>query len=127
MNKLPPFKLINQAVRDRACTAIQCAPDNYECIIREHKPNRSLQQNARLHKIIGECAKESGYSIAAMKMEFKKELLAPIDHFDYKGRKCPVFKSTKDMKVKELNEFMERVEHLAAEWYSVRLPYQEER
>jgi len=96
-----------------------------EVVIKPYKRNRSLQQNARLHKIIGECSKESGYTIDEMKMEFKKELLPPIGHFDYKGHKCPVFKSTKDMKVDELNEFMEQVENLAAKWYGVRLPHGE--
>ena len=124
MNK-QTFRLINNTVRERVRELIGLAPEGYEVIIREHKPNRSLQQNNRLHLIIGECAKESGYSIAEMKMEFKKELLAPIGWHDYKGRKCPIFKSTKDMKVAELNEFMEGVENLAAQWYSVILPAEE--
>ena len=124
MNKTT-LRLINDSVRQRAKELVDMAPDNYKVTIEEDKPNRSGQQNRRLHKIIGMCSKESGYTIEEMKMTFKRELLAPISHFDYKGTKCPIFKSTADMKVAELNEFMEGVENLAAQWYSVILPAEE--
>ena len=119
------FRLVSADVRERVRELIGLAPEGYEVIIQEHKPNRSGQQNRRLHKIIGECSKESGYTILEMKMEFKKELLEPIGYYDYKGHKCPIYKSTADMKVAELNEFMEGVENLAAEWYQVILPARE--
>jgi len=98
-----------------------------EVVVKPYKAKRSLMQNARLHKIIGECSKESGYSIAEMKMEFKKELLPPVAWFDYKGHKCPLYQSTADMNVSELNAFMEGVENLASSWYSVTLPFDEVR
>ncbi|MDX8400812.1 MAG: recombination protein NinB [Gallionellaceae bacterium] len=101
-------------------------PDNdapMEMIIRPWKSKRSGQQNRRLHKIIGECAKESGYTIEEMKMVFKTEILEPVSWFDYKGHKCPQYESTAQMNVTELNAMMEGVENLAALWYSVVLPY----
>jgi len=95
--------------------------------IDDKKETRSVQQNRRLHKIIGMCATESGYTIEEMKFTFKAELLEPEAWVDYKGRKTPIFKSTATMSVSELNEFMEGVENLAAQWYSVVLPFDEAR
>jgi len=87
--------------------------------IDEKQDTRSQQQNRRLHKIIGMCSKEAGYSIEEMKFTFKRELLSPETWVEYKGRKVPLFKSTAAMRIGELNEFMEGVENIAAEWYSV--------
>jgi len=90
--------------------------------IKEYKATRSGQQNRRLHKIIGLCAKEAGYTIEEMKLTFKTELLEPLEILKIKGYRVPVYKSTAQMKIGELNEFMEGVENLAALWYSVVLP-----
>jgi len=90
--------------------------------VESDEPTRSGQQNRRLHKIIGMCAKESGYSIEEMKLTFKSELLQPIEVVKVRGFRIPIYKSTAAMKVGELNEFMEGVENLAALWYAVRLP-----
>jgi len=90
--------------------------------ISEYKVTRSGQQNRRLHKIIGMCAKEAGYSIAEMKLSFKTELLEPLEILKIKGFRVPIYQSTAQMKVAELNSFMEGVENLAALWYSVVLP-----
>jgi len=90
--------------------------------IKEYKATRSGQQNRRLHKIIGMCAKEAGYTIEEMKLTFKTELLEPLEILKIKGYRVPVYKSTAQMKVAELNQFMEGVENLAALWYSVVLP-----
>jgi len=90
--------------------------------VKEYKVTRSGQQNRRLHKLIGMCAKEAGYTIEEMKLSFKTELLEPIEILKIKGFRVPIYKSTAKMKVAELNEFMEGVENLAALWYSVVLP-----
>jgi len=90
--------------------------------VKEYKATRSGQQNRRLHKIIGTCAKEAGYSISEMKLTFKTELLEPLEILKIKGYRVPVYKSTAKMKIGELNEFMNGVENLAALWYSVVLP-----
>ena len=90
--------------------------------VENDEPTRSGQQNRRLHKIIGMCSKESGYSIEEMKLTFKSELLQPIEVVKVRGFRIPIYKSTAAMKVGELNEFMEGVENLAALWYAVRLP-----
>jgi len=90
--------------------------------VKEYKATRSGQQNRRLHKILGLCAKEAGYSISEMKLTFKTELLEPLEILKIKGFRVPIYKSTAKMKVGDLNEFMEAVENLAALWYSVVLP-----
>jgi len=90
--------------------------------ISEYKATRSGQQNRRLHKLIGMCAKEAGYSISEMKLSFKTELLEPLEILKIKGFRVPIYKSTAKMKVGEFNEFMNGVENLAALWYSVVLP-----
>jgi len=90
--------------------------------VKKYKATRSGQQNRRLHKIIGMCAKEAGYTIEEMKLTFKTELLEPLEILKIKGYRVPVYKSTAKMKVAELNQFMESVENLAALWYSVVLP-----
>jgi len=90
--------------------------------VKEYKATRSGQQNRRLHKLIGLCAKEAGYSISEMKLTFKTELLEPLEILKIKGFRVPIYKSTAQMKVGDLNEFMEAVENLAALWYSVVLP-----
>jgi len=95
-------------------------------MVDDKKEKRSGQQNRRLHKIIGMCAKESGYTIEEMKFTFKAELLEPEAWVDYKGRKTPIFESTATMTVGKLTEFMEGVENLAAAWYQVRLPAEEQ-
>ena len=49
------FKLINQKVRDRAKIAIQEAPEGWQVTIQE--PKRNLEQNARLHALLGEISR----------------------------------------------------------------------
>jgi len=100
----------------RACDAAMIVT------VKKYKATRSGQQNRRLHKIIGMCAKEAGYTIEEMKLTFKTELLEPLEILKIKGYRVPVYKSTAQMKVAELNSFMEGVENLAALWYSVVLP-----
>jgi len=90
--------------------------------VNKYKATRSGQQNRRLHKIIGMCAKEAGYTIEEMKLTFKTELLEPLEILKIKGFRVPIYQSTAKMKVGDLNEFMNGVENLAALWYSVVLP-----
>jgi len=89
--------------------------------VAEDKATRSGQQNRRLHKIIGLCADEAGYTIEEMKLTFKTELLEPLEIIKVKGFRVPIYPSTANMKVAELNQFMEGVENLAAAWYNVLL------
>ena len=49
------FILAHQQVRERACKAIQEAPDGYEVRIKE--PTRNLEQNAKFHAICADLAK----------------------------------------------------------------------
>jgi hypothetical protein len=49
------FILAHQQARDRACQAIQEAPDGYEVRIKE--PTRNLEQNAKFHAICTDLAK----------------------------------------------------------------------
>jgi len=121
------FTLIS---RDVMCNCVdfiarQEQDGKIEVIVQERKAKRSGQQNRRLHKIIGMCAKEAGYTIAEMKITFKEELLEPLEIVEIKDYRIPEFKSTAAMSVSELNSFMEQVENLAAKWYSVRLPAME--
>jgi len=92
-----------------------------EVLVREHKSKRSSQQNRRMHKIIGMCAKEAGYTIEEMKLTFKAELLEPLELIKVKGFRVPIYKSTAAMNTHELNDFMEGIERLAAQWYQVTL------
>jgi len=88
----------------------------------EDKETRSSQQNRRLHKIIGMCAKTSGYSIQEMKLTFKAELLEPLEIIKVKGFRVPIYPSTAAMSIAELNSFMTDMENLASLWYGVMLP-----
>jgi len=49
------FILAHQQARDRACQAIQEAPDGFEVRIKE--PTRNLEQNAKFHAICTDIAK----------------------------------------------------------------------
>lgn len=49
------FVLAHQTARERACQAIQEAPDGYEVRIKE--PTRNLEQNAKFHAICTDLAK----------------------------------------------------------------------
>jgi len=118
-NKEQVIPLIGQYLRNLDCTKPQSV------VISEEKKKRTLPQNARLHKIIGMCAKESGYTVEQMKWTFKSELLEPVEWVAYKGIQSPIFKSTADMNTVELNTFMEGCENLAAQWYGIRLPAEE--
>ena len=48
--------------RNSARDAIDAAPDSFECVIRKRKYKRNLDQNACYHAMVGEAAKELGYS-----------------------------------------------------------------
>lgn len=56
MSEYRTFYLINDAVKARAIEAIKNAPDGYKVMIT--KPSRSLDQNALLHAICQEVAKQ---------------------------------------------------------------------
>ena len=119
----------NEGVLKRAASILQSLEGDFtelhEVIIRPYKSKRSDEQNRRLHKIIGMCAAESGETIDGMKKAFNRELLEPIA-FKAKTNE-PIYQSTADMNVSELCDFMSKVEMLAAQWFSVTLPYEGEK
>jgi len=44
--------------RSRAMSAVEQAPLNFEVIVQEHKPSRSLDQNAKFHAMLGDISKQ---------------------------------------------------------------------
>jgi len=118
------FRIVDVKVKERVMDYLHDVPvdGKTEVVFRIYKASRSLDQNARLHSLIGMCADEAGYTIEEMKLVFKEQLLQPIQVIEVGQYRVPVYKSTAKMKTKEFNEFMERVEFLASQWYHVALP-----
>jgi len=118
--------LRNEALRMRAIERLEILslePVLWEMRISEHKSKRSLQQNARLHKLLGMMADFTGDDIESMKLEMKAKFLEPLAQLNLpNGQTWVQFKSTAKMNFRELNAFMEKVEAFAAITLQVSLP-----
>jgi len=118
--------LRNEALRMRAIErleSLKLEPALLEMRITEHKSKRSLQQNARLHKLLGMMADFTGDDIESMKLEMKAKFLEPLAQLNLPNGKTWVqFKSTAKMNSRELNAFMEKVEAFAAMHLQIALP-----
>ena len=88
------FKLINQRVRDRAKIAIQEAPEGWQVVIQE--PKRNLEQNARLHALLGEISRSATIwagkprTIDEWKTIFVSGYMAYTGHISTHGNHVPI-------------------------------------
>ena len=85
--KIPPFRLINQAVRDRAMAAVANAPDGWVCILREE--TRTLEQNAKLHPLIRDVARQVEF-YGKMRSEGEWKILFISGHAKATEGECSV-------------------------------------
>jgi len=91
--------------------------------IGEHKPPRTLSQNATLHMWFGEMADQTGAEPEDIKRELKHRFLPKVERRILgKVRIVPV--GTSDLSKAQMIEFMERVQQLAAE-YEIALTHPE--
>ena len=99
------------AKRDRAVKWLAQIPvdEALELTLRPYKPTRSLQQNARLHKLFGIVADATGNSIEAVKIGYKAKFLVG-EPTEFRGQKLMVYPRTSKMNTKELAQFMDQVE-----------------
>ena len=83
----------------------------YDVSIREHQDSRSIQQNKRYWSLITELSSHLGYNTDEMHsimtykfLSYKKEML---------GDEVVIVPSTTKLKIKEFNEYYDKVEQFA--------------
>lgn len=100
--------------------------------VSEHKPKRSLSQNAYLHLLLGEFAMQTGNRLEYVKSEyFKKEcntaLFVRSETDKLTGKEVCLLRSSKDLDTGEMTTAIERFKHWAAETAGIELPDAEDR
>lgn len=135
--------LKNDALRKRACHVIESLPgdDVFEVIIRPHKKDRSLQQNAYYWKIVTIIANDLGQTKDELHFEMKRKFLTRIFCRDDEGyaemaqairvaqsdvlaRKVVDLTSTTQASVAQMSEYIDDVIHFASSM-GIRLPAKE--
>lgn len=112
------FNLINHDVRLRACEAIMSASDRMRVEIKERK--RSLDQNAKLHSLLGDIAKQVPWAGKKRDTETWKRLMTAawlrargdqvefLPALDGHGVDV-VFCRTSDLTIPEVSELIEYI------------------
>lgn len=94
--------------------------------IKQHKPKRSLSQNALLHKWFGVIADETGDTADGVKYDLKRMFLPSVERESrITGESVMVPKRTRDLTKEEMRDFMTRIEAWAATW-GIALPHPED-
>lgn len=137
------FNIVSEQVRQRVIAEVNALPLSpaHEVTIKEHKRNRSAEQNAFYWEVVTLLAEHFGYIKDDMHEELKRRFLAPIFIRDDEGYasmwsavesvpepeksilRAEVLRLTSTTKasVKQMTEFIEDVIRLAHENY-IRLP-----
>jgi len=95
-----------------------------EVVVRKYKRNRSLEQNNTYWDWVDTIGKELGYPKDDMHEVLMRQFLKP-HILEIDGKQIEVY-STKRLNVREMSEYMERVDQLAAE-YGITLRRPEDR
>lgn len=118
------FILAHELARRNTMQAVLEAPTGY--VVEIKPPNRSLEQNAKLHALIGDIAKEVIWANKEQSVETWKRLLTaawlrargePVEmlpSIDGHGVDI-VFRPTSKLTVEEMSEFIEYVQAWAVE------------
>jgi len=112
------FVLAHATARNLALEAVRNAPDGY--VVEVRPKTRSLEQNARLHALLGECTKTMKYHGKTLSIEQWKVLFVSA-HNIVEGRPVQVIagiegefvnirESTAKMTVKRLNSLIEYIQ-----------------
>lgn len=83
----------------------------YDISIREHKDSRSIQQNKRYWALITELSSYLGYTTDEMHQMMAYKYLSYKN--DLMGEEVVVVPSTTKLKIKEFNEYYDKVEQFA--------------
>ena len=113
------YFLRNSAVRKNAEAAVRQAPDNYVVEIRPQ--TRSLEQNAKLHAMLGELARQLPWHGQRLTPDDWKKLFAAsmqglkiVPGLD-PGTFVPIGLRTRDMSVAEMADMITLIEAFGAE------------
>ena len=123
------FILKSDAIKQRAAEFIlKLSGDTvYEVIIRPHKSNRSLQQNNLLHAwcsfISQQYAEAHGkFYPASHWKEYLKDLFLGQEVIEVNGKQIVKPVETSKLNVKDMQEFMDKVDHYCASELQIYLP-----
>ncbi len=100
--------------------------------VSEHKPRRSLSQNAYLHLLLGEFAMQTGNRLDYVKREYFKrecnaELFVRSEVDKLTKKEVEVLRSSRDLDTGEMTTAIERFKNWAAETAGIELPDAEDR
>jgi hypothetical protein len=111
------FRLINDAVRANACTAIRLAPEGWIVTLKE--PTRSLDQNARLWAMLGDISKAKPDGREATPEVWKQLFMHACGHevqfeIGLEGKPFPVGFRSSNLTVRQMSDLMEFIAAYAA-------------
>lgn len=119
-----PFYLVHETARQRACEAVRAADQGMVVVIR--KPNRSLDQNAALHRALGCVASQYEWHGKKLDIDIWKRLCTAawlreigespemIPAIDGKGFDV-IFERTSTMTVSQMSSLIEWVHSFGAQ------------
>lgn len=98
----------------------------------EHRPRRSLSQNAYLHLLLGEFSMQVGCRLEYVKREYFKracnaELFVRKERDRFTRQEVEVLRSSRDLDTGEMTTSIERFRNWAAEVAGIDLPDAEDR
>lgn len=119
MTEAMTFRLVHAAARDGAARAVKTAPDGFVCVVRP--PNRSLDQNARLHAMIAAAVKGGIATDAGRRLDEEDAKTAfvtgwmietgqPSDIVVFNRRPLQLRRSTRTFTKEEMTSLMDFIE-----------------
>ena len=120
-----------RAMAAKAVSHLKAEPLMEVCI-REHKSQRSVAQNALLHAWMKEVSVQRAEShgefhAPAMWKEYFKRLHLGEETIEVAGRAKTITKKSRNLKVKEMTEFLEFIDHFCGSEMNIFLPHPEDR
>jgi len=124
----------NAALRSTAVHAVSHIKDEplMEVVIREHKSQRSIAQNSLLHAWMKEVSVQRAEShgefhAPEMWKEYFKRLHLGEETIEVAGRSKTITKKSRNLKVKEMTELLEFIDHFCGSEMNIFLPHPEDR
>ena len=116
-----PYNIISDEVCKTFRTFYKTLKQPFTVTVKDYKTQRSLEQNAYWHMVVGKIAQEAGYNNSDMKYLIKKAYLGMETFTDKKGVTHEREIETSMLCVKDMSDLIEKTVATATGFYNIKL------